>query len=251
VRLHQEQEAALKDALREAERAAERTARAGSAVDMEYLKNTVIKVGVCVCGCVYCLCWGLNLLRMRASVCAVDMEYLKNTVIKVCVCVYVAVCACVYSGCVYVRAACARACAFASACLRLSCTGCGGVADGTVSLRGRCGRRATGHVPRPTPLFPPGCTQLFLTGEAETLLPVFASILSLSPDEVKRCRDGVDALARSEVPMAAAAAAVDSATSWLGGWGWIAGGGGGAAAASGGGGGGSGGGVATPKGDAK
>jgi len=69
--------------------------------------------------------------------------------------------------------------------------------------------------------------KLFMTGEAETLLPVFASILALSPDEVQRCKGGLDALQESggEVPMAAAAAAVDSATSWLGGgWGgWLGG----------------------------
>ena len=44
VKLHEAQEAALKEALREAERAATRVAKGGSAVDMEYLKNTVIKV---------------------------------------------------------------------------------------------------------------------------------------------------------------------------------------------------------------
>jgi hypothetical protein len=89
--------------------------------------------------------------------------------------------------------------------------------------------------PRPNP-------QLFLTGEAEALLPVLASILSLSPEEVKACRDGIEAIQRSgggDVPMAAAAAAVDSATSLLGGWsggwgGWLGGGGGGAPASGGG-----------------
>ncbi|KAI8468964.1 MAG: hypothetical protein J3K34DRAFT_292693 [Monoraphidium minutum] len=115
VRLHEAQEAALKDALREAERASARLQKAGSGVDMEYLKNAVIK--------------------------------------------------------------------------------------------------------------------LFLTGEAEALLPVFASILSLSPEEVKRCREGVEAIQHADVPMAAAAAAVDTATSllggWSGGWGWLGGGGGG------------------------
>ena len=70
--------------------------------------------------------------------------------------------------------------------------------------------------------------QLFLTGEAETLLPVFASILSLSPEEIARCKEGVEALQQGDVPMASAAAAVDSATSLLGGWGsWLGGGGGG------------------------
>lgn len=58
-----------------------------------------------------------------------------------------------------------------------------------------------------------------MTGEGETLLPVFASILSLSPEEVARCRQGADALTRSssDVPLAAAAAAVDSAAGLLGG----------------------------------
>lgn len=45
VKLHEAQEAALKEALREAERSAARVAKSGSGVDMEYLKNTVIKVG--------------------------------------------------------------------------------------------------------------------------------------------------------------------------------------------------------------
>ncbi|KAG2423962.1 hypothetical protein HXX76_014901 [Chlamydomonas incerta] len=78
---------------------------------------------------------------------------------------------------------------------------------------------------------------MFLTGEAEKLLPVFATILSFSPDEVKRCKQGLAALSRGEVPLPAAAAAVDASisaissltswTSWLGGGGAGAGGGGG------------------------
>ncbi|PNH11993.1 Protein GRIP [Tetrabaena socialis] len=79
--------------------------------------------------------------------------------------------------------------------------------------------------------------KMFLTGEAEALLPVFATILSFSPEEVRRCKDGLAAIKRGEVPMAGAAAAVDASlsaitsistwTSWLGG-----GGGGGGSAAS-------------------
>lgn len=58
MKLHEAQEAALKEALREAERAMARAERAGNSVDMEYMKNTVIKVGatygfiaVCINAC--------------------------------------------------------------------------------------------------------------------------------------------------------------------------------------------------------
>ncbi len=38
--------------------------------------------------------------------------------------------------------------------------------------------------------------KLFVTGEAEALLPVFATILSFSPAEVQRCREGLAAIKR-------------------------------------------------------
>lgn len=57
--------------------------------------------------------------------------------------------------------------------------------------------------------------QLFTTGEAEVLLPVFATILSLSPDEIKRCKAGLDAIKHADVPLPGAAAAVDTASSML------------------------------------
>lgn len=90
----------------------------------------------------------------------------------------------------------------------------------------------SGPAPCPVP-------QLFLTGEGEALLPVFANVLALSPEEVARCREGLEAKRSTDVPLAAAAAAVDGAASLMGGWGdwssWLGGtggSGGGAAAAS-------------------
>lgn len=34
--------------------------------------------------------------------------------------------------------------------------------------------------------------KMYRTGEAEALLPVFSTILSFSPDEMKSCKDGLD-----------------------------------------------------------
>ena len=36
--------------------------------------------------------------------------------------------------------------------------------------------------------------KMYRTGEAETLLPVFATILAFSPEEVKRCKEGIIAI---------------------------------------------------------
>lgn len=73
--------------------------------------------------------------------------------------------------------------------------------------------------------------KLFCTGEAEALLPVVATILSFSPQEVRQCRDGIEAVKLGEVPLPGAAAAVDSTASvlgnlgsWLPSWGFSSGG---------------------------
>lgn len=55
--------------------------------------------------------------------------------------------------------------------------------------------------------------QLFTTGEAEALLPVFTTILSFSPDEVKRCRAGLELIKKGEVPLPGAADMVDTTLS--------------------------------------
>ena len=65
---------------------------------------------------------------------------------------------------------------------------------------------------------------LYCTGEAERLLEPLARLLALSNKEVALCKEG---LARhgggGDVPLAGAAAAVDSATGYLGSWlGWQA-----------------------------
>ncbi|KXZ41344.1 hypothetical protein GPECTOR_531g533 [Gonium pectorale] len=68
--------------------------------------------------------------------------------------------------------------------------------------------------------------KMFLTGEAEKLLPVFATILSFSPEEVKRCKEGLQAIRRGEVPLPGAAAAVDSTIHAISSLSWLGGGGG-------------------------
>lgn len=54
---------------------------------------------------------------------------------------------------------------------------------------------------------------MYRTGEAESLLPVFGLILAFSPEELKSCREGLKALNEGNVPLPAAAAAVDGAVS--------------------------------------
>eukprot|EP00879_Flechtneria_rotunda_P009743 GHRR01010192.1.p1 GENE.GHRR01010192.1~~GHRR01010192.1.p1 ORF type:complete len:368 (+),score=163.61 GHRR01010192.1:1855-2958(+) len=60
--------------------------------------------------------------------------------------------------------------------------------------------------------------RLYTTGEAEALLPVFATLLALGPDEMNKCKAGLDQLKANEVPLPAAATAIDSAGSYLGSW---------------------------------
>ena len=60
-------------------------------------------------------------------------------------------------------------------------------------------------------------------GEAEALLPVFAALLAFAPGELSKARAGLELLARGDVPVPAAAAAVDTASSVLGAWtSWLA-----------------------------
>jgi regulator of sirC expression with transglutaminase-like and TPR domain len=69
--------------------------------------------------------------------------------------------------------------------------------------------------------------KLYETGEAESLLPVLAQLLQLSPAEVAHCRDALHA--RSEQLGATNAASGEALAGdmagYLGGWtGWIGGG---------------------------
>jgi hypothetical protein len=69
--------------------------------------------------------------------------------------------------------------------------------------------------------------QLFTSGaDPEALLPVFAAVLSLSPGEVTKCREGIQRFkAGEEPPLPGAAGLVDSAADLLSGWGsWLGGG---------------------------
>ena len=61
------------------------------------------------------------------------------------------------------------------------------------------------------------CTivKLLETGEFEALLPVVATLLKMSPEEVKRIRTAYETAAAGAVPLAGAAAAADSAGAWL------------------------------------
>jgi hypothetical protein len=64
--------------------------------------------------------------------------------------------------------------------------------------------------------------QLYTTGEAEALLPVFGRLLVFGPEELRRATQGLERLQTGQEPLPAAAAVVDSAgsliSSWLG-WG--------------------------------
>lgn len=83
--------------------------------------------------------------------------------------------------------------------------------------------------------------KMYRTGEAESLLPVFSTILAFSPEELKSCKDGLAAIKEGVVPLPGAAAAVDaslsgatSVLSSLTGWtSWAIGGSGTAPAATG------------------
>ncbi|GAX81405.1 hypothetical protein CEUSTIGMA_g8836.t1, partial [Chlamydomonas eustigma] len=55
--------------------------------------------------------------------------------------------------------------------------------------------------------------KMYRTGEAENLLPVFATILVFSPEELQSCRDGLKAIQEGQVPLPGAAAAVDASFS--------------------------------------
>lgn len=55
--------------------------------------------------------------------------------------------------------------------------------------------------------------RMYRSGEAESLLPVFGTILAFGPDELRSCREGLRALKEGEVPLAGAAAAVDASLS--------------------------------------
>eukprot|EP00955_Chlamydomonas_euryale_P117218 366462-Chlamydomonas_euryale.AAC.3 len=52
--------------------------------------------------------------------------------------------------------------------------------------------------------------RLYRTGEAESLLPVFGTILAFGPEELASCRAGLQRLKDGEVPLPGAAAAVDA-----------------------------------------
>eukprot|EP00798_Chlamydomonas_sp_ICE-L_P013388 gene13388-19236_t len=59
---------------------------------------------------------------------------------------------------------------------------------------------------------------MYRTGEAESLLPVFSTILSCSPQELAACKSGLEAIELGEVPLPQAAAAVDGVFSSLNSW---------------------------------
>ena len=43
---------------------------------------------------------------------------------------------------------------------------------------------------------------MYRSGEAESLLPVFGTILAFGPEELRSCREGLRALREGEVPLA-------------------------------------------------
>jgi hypothetical protein len=59
---------------------------------------------------------------------------------------------------------------------------------------------------------------LYCTGEAERLLEPLSRLLSFSDSEVAQCQKGLQEIRKEGVPLAGAAAAVDSAAEYLGSW---------------------------------
>ena len=59
---------------------------------------------------------------------------------------------------------------------------------------------------------------LYCTGEAERLLDPISRLLAFSAKEVSLCKQGLAQLEARGVPLQGAAAAVDSATGYLGSW---------------------------------
>jgi hypothetical protein len=59
---------------------------------------------------------------------------------------------------------------------------------------------------------------LYCTGEAERLLEPLSRLLVFSDAELAQCQGGLQEMRKAAVPLAGAAAVVDSATEYLGSW---------------------------------